>query len=72
MYIIRADILRYGEVWDNVYFDNFECTYHIMKATRFDDYDQAKEILDELENRSKACVQPLRQSVVYEIVEIDF
>ena len=72
MYIIRADILRYSEVWDNAYFDNFEWTYHIMKATRFDDYDQAKEILDELENRSKAWVQPLRPSAVYEIVEIDF
>ena len=71
MYIIRVDILRYGEVWDNAYFDNFEWTYNIMKATRFDDYDQPREILDELENRCKTFA-PLRTNAVYEIVEIDF
>jgi hypothetical protein len=73
MYVIRADILKDGEICDNAYFCDFDWTYSVIKATRFNTYEQAKPIFEELEKRAKDIViKRIRPCCVYEIVEIDF
>lgn len=71
MYIIRVDILKDGEICDNAYFDGIDWTYNVMKAKRFDNYNEANQITEKLNEQTKNS-KWVHPRAIYETVEIDF